>query len=521
MASFLACSMLLAACGPPETGSTGSTELTAEPRRTASYALTATIERPPTPHGGYPPIRYELTPSGRSWEALRRPLELPALDPGAGCPTTAAVDLAPELEPGLGDGPIYPVGFADRATAYLRNSDGEEWLQGDGSHTLILDWVAKSGYPGRVMVRGRKLDGEGDVEFRLEGGERGAELVLPEWGEYSHWRAPYGNDAETFGITLSGWQRWESHVFVRDPGCYGLQVDGPDFTDIVVFRVVNAAPPPTPAPRAVTEPPVPGWRIPHLVASRDSQSEYDSSYDLYLVDADGAGQQLIFDGSAHAGGTHVRSISLSPDGKRVAYARFVRGTWDVFVSGVGGGTGRNISRDDHWQYWFAWSPDSSRVAYEGADGLYIADADGGTPVLIPNTGHSFGGLAWSPDGREIAFSSGSRGIWIVRTDGSGLRHLTNGGGDPAWSPDGKRIAFGYTSGDDLDIYTINADGTGLNRLTDDPAMDGLPVWSPDGRHIAYLSNRDNASDAVVDLWVIGAQGGPSTRLTHTPVRKRR
>ena len=39
------------------------------------------------------------------------------------------------------------------------------------------------------------------------------------------------------------------------------------------------------------------------------------------------------------------------------------------------------------------------------------------------------------------------------------------------------------------IYRVNADGSGLKRLTDDPADDGLPTWSPDGRAIAFLSNR--------------------------------
>jgi TolB protein len=40
-----------------------------------------------------------------------------------------------------------------------------------------------------------------------------------------------------------------------------------------------------------------------------------------------------------------------------------------------------------------------------------------------------------------------------------------------------------------DIYVVNVDGSGLQRLTVDPANDGLPTWSPDGNAIAFVSNR--------------------------------
>ena len=41
-----------------------------------------------------------------------------------------------------------------------------------------------------------------------------------------------------------------------------------------------------------------------------------------------------------------------------------------------------------------------------------------------------------------------------------------------------------------EVYRVNLDGTGLTRLTDNGANDGLPVWSPDGSSIAFASNHD-------------------------------
>jgi len=53
-------------------------------------------------------------------------------------------------------------------------------------------------------------------------------------------------------------------------------------------------------------------------------------------------------------------------------------------------------------------------------------------------------------------------------------------GNPVWSPDGARIAFDSNVPGklDQDIYVINADGTGLTRLTDSPGADKNPEWQP-------------------------------------------
>ena len=70
----------------------------------------------------------------------------------------------------------------------------------------------------------------------------------------------------------------------------------------------------------------------------------------------------------------------------------------------------------------------------------------------------------------------------MHADGTDITRLTNtatGGREPAWSLDGSRIAFtAFTSapGGNYDIYVMNADGTGVIRVTDDPASDGVAAW---------------------------------------------
>ena len=49
---------------------------------------------------------------------------------------------------------------------------------------------------------------------------------------------------------------------------------------------------------------------------------------------------------------------------------------------------------------------------------------------------------------------------------------------PAWSPDGRQIAFYSERDGNWEIYLMNADGSGLTRLTDNPANDWFPSWAP-------------------------------------------
>jgi Tol biopolymer transport system component len=112
------------------------------------------------------------------------------------------------------------------------------------------------------------------------------------------------------------------------------------------------------------------------------------------------------------------------------------------------------------------------------------------PGMNVNLCNGSGG-PWSPQGNEILFSArvpnldNRSTIWVVHSDGSGLREIPVPGcgglvGDPtsvgcfnpSWSPDGKKIVFGRQPGTaQRDLYTVNADGSGLFQVTNTPEIE--------------------------------------------------
>lgn len=129
-------------------------------------------------------------------------------------------------------------------------------------------------------------------------------------------------------------------------------------------------------------------------------------------------------------------------------------------------------------------PDGARI-----QSLWLMQANGSAQTLISTDSEFVNDFDWSWDGSKVLLAYvtfngiGRGGTFVLNADGSGEHKASSSIGSPRWSPDGTRIAYHSTPGPS-DIYTVNPDGTGAQRLT----FDGLsadPVWSPDGRQIAF------------------------------------
>lgn len=159
------------------------------------------------------------------WSELRRPIEIPRLAAGASCPVTPATTLSRAFAPAQGDGPLYPVGAAGGLQFIYPVQPGQTWYPSEWSGNKIA-WTAPKTFRGRILIRGRQVDGPHILRF---GEER---LPMTEM-RFMVTASDIGED---------GWYQRGSTTRLRAPGCYAWQVDGRSFSYVVVFRAIRVAP---------------------------------------------------------------------------------------------------------------------------------------------------------------------------------------------------------------------------------------------------------------------------------------
>ena len=124
----------------------------------------------------------------------------------------------------------------------------------------------------------------------------------------------------------------------------------------------------------------------------------------------------------------------------------------------------------------------------------------------------------SPDGSRIAFSGVFHGNWNILMYSNDLNRLVSfpvfGGANlsPAWSGDGTRLAMSSSRTGDPEIYTCDANGGNLKRLTEVKGPDVSPVWNPKtGAQIAFVSGRTG----LPQIYVMDSDGSNVQRITNT------
>ena len=121
--------------------------------------------------------------------------------------------------------------------------------------------------------------------------------------------------------------------------------------------------------------------------------------------------------------------------------------------------------------------------------------------------------------RQRRTTAATSSLFLVNANGTGLVRLTRGyqhDAQPSWSPDGSRIAFESTRRGDTDVYVVRPDGSSLKELTFSRGFDGDPAWNDDGTRIAFETTRNGK----FDLYSINSDGTGETRLTTSGAGRR-
>ncbi len=164
--------------------------------------------------------------------------------------------------------------------------------------------------------------------------------------------------------------------------------------------------------------------------------------------------------------------------------------------------------------------------------IYSYDlASGSYSKLTDATGYDAEG-SWSPDGSKIAFASNRRGyvdgelsaeerklfdvfpetamdIYIMDADGSHLQRLTDEigyDGGPFFSPDGQRICYRHFDRENTsaEVWTMKIDGSDKRQLTQLSAISFGPYYHPSGKYLTFISNPEGFGN--FEIYLIPAEG---------------
>jgi TolB protein len=275
------------------------------------------------------------------------------------------------------------------------------------------------------------------------------------------------------------------------------------FADEIIFRLGGGIP-------GIAESKI------YFVSDRSGHKE------IWVMDYDGSNQHQLTNLS-----TIALSPRISPDGSRLAFSGITKAGWQILMFSTELNRLVSFPRFGGDNFSPSWSPDGARLAFSSSRGgrsqIYICDSSGGglrgmTTGKGPDVSPS-----WNrKTGAQIAFVSGDTGlpqVYTMEADGTNQQRMTDQGYavSPNWSPNGQFLTMAWTrrygpgEPGSSDIYLMDIASKQWVQLTHDGGRNDFPWWAPDGRHIVFQSRRSGKDE----IWMILADGTKLHQLTFT------
>lgn len=243
-----------------------------------------------------------------------------------------------------------------------------------------------------------------------------------------------------------------------------------------------------------------------------------------------------------------------PDNKRIIYASTFKSgaecppapetsgrylwsidpNYDIFIGDEKGKVLKQLTEVPGYDAEAVVSPKGDKILFtstrDGDLDLYIMDINGKNVKRLTNTLGYDGGAFFSPDGSKIVFRASrpqgadtidyknllAKGlvaptnmeIFTMNVDGSNLQQVTKLGKAnwaPFYHPSGNKIIFSSNhhseKGYDFQLFMINTDGTGLEQITFESKFNAFPMFSPDGKKLVFSSNRNNGGTRDTNVFI--------------------
>ena len=237
--------------------------------------------------------------------------------------------------------------------------------------------------------------------------------------------------------------------------------------------------------------------------------------------------------------THLGADSCPPTPDRAKYGNKyiwpLYNSYDIFMADMSGKIVKQMTSAKGYDAEATLSPDGKKMIYcsdkSGDLELYVMDVQSGKEIRVTNELGYDGGAWFSPDGTKIVWRASrpktpeaikeykellaegmvaptNMEVFVANADGSNAKQITALGQAnwaPNFTPDGKHIIFcsnhEYKRGFPFNMYLIDLEGKGLEKISRDKGFDAFPMFSPDGKKIIFASNRNNGGTRDTNLFV--------------------